>query len=171
MASGSGGSGGQRSGAVFYRFTDSRGTLHIVDSLDSVPAAQRERAERVQYNAESPSNGERPLQQLTSALQHPERLSGWPMFGLGAAAVLLAVVVFRLLPGAGKTLLRALVALAVVALLGGAYFGWARRVAHQSSDLLASPTTIVEDAKGAVEKMNARLKEQQLQLKETEQTK
>jgi hypothetical protein len=170
MSSGVGSSGEQRGGAVFYRFTDSSGTVHIVDSLDRVPAAQRERAERIQYD-DSLNNGEAPHQHSVSVLQPPAGLSGWPMFGLGAGAVLLMVVLLRVLPGARGTLLRAAIALAVVALLGGAYLGWARRVTHQSGDLLASPSALMDDAKSAVEKMNARLKDQQRQLKEAEQSK
>jgi hypothetical protein len=171
MGSGAGGSNLQRTGAVFYRFTDAKGTVHVVDSMDRVPMADRARAERVQYDNWTPVNGEQAHPQFSSLLHRADGLSGWQMFGLGAATVLLMTLLFRLLPGARGTLLRLAVVLGIAALLGGAYLGWARRAAHQSNDLLASPGTLIEDAKGAVEKMNARVKEQETQLKEAEQTK
>jgi hypothetical protein len=171
MGSGVGGSNLQRSGAVFYRFTDAKGTVHIVDSLDGVPTAQRERAERVQYDDWTPVNGDRSHQGIASVLHRADALSGWQMFGLGATTVLLMALLFRLLPGARGPVLRLVLVLCVVALLGGAYLGWTRRVAQQSNDLLSSPGAMIEDAKSAVDKMNARIKEQQAQLKEAEQTK
>ncbi len=171
MGLGVGGSNLQRSGAVFYRYTDASGTVHIVDSLDRVPTSQRERAERFQYDEWTPVNGDRPASAVTSVLHRADGLSGWQMFGLGAGVVLLAVLFFRLLPGARGMVVRFVLALAVIALLGGAYLGWTRRITHQSNDLLASPGAMIEDAKSAVEKMNAHVKEQQAQLKEAEQTK
>ena len=171
MNSGSGGSDLQRTGAVFYRFTDAKGTVHIVDSMDRVPMAERARAERVRYDDWTPVNGEQQYPQFSSLLHRADGLSGWQMFGLGAGTVLLLVLLFRLLPGARGTVLRLAIVLGIAAVLGGAYLGWTRRVAHQSNDLLASPGALIEDAKGAVEKMNARVKEQDTQLKEAEQTK
>jgi hypothetical protein len=171
MGLGAGGSSWQRSGAVFYRYTDASGVVHIVDSLDRVPTTQRERAERVQYDDWTPVNGERPYSEFVGVLHRADGLGGWQMFGLGVGTVLLGALVFRLLPGARGLVLRLAIAVGVAALLGGAYFGWARRVAHQSNDVFASPGTLIEDAKSAVEKMNAHVKEQQDQLKEAEQTK
>ncbi|MEO6598941.1 MAG: hypothetical protein ABIQ16_03650 [Polyangiaceae bacterium] len=171
MASGSGGSSWQRSGAVFYRYTDASGIVHIVDSLDRVPMAQRERASRIQYDDWTAVSGDRPQNGIVGVLHRAEALGGWQMFGLGAGTVLLGALVFRLLPGARGLVLRVAIALGVAALIGGAYFGWARRVAHQSKDLFATPDTLIEDAKAAVEKMNAHVKAQQAQLKDAEQTK
>ncbi|HEX3853381.1 MAG TPA: hypothetical protein VHW01_20595, partial [Polyangiaceae bacterium] len=59
----------------------------------------------------------------------------------------------------------------VIVLLGGAYLGWMRRATGQSHDALASPTAIIDDAKEAVDKMNARIAAEQAEIKEAEQAK
>lgn len=167
---GLGGIGSQRSSAVFYRFTDASGRVHIVDSLDLVPAPQRARVERIQYDArdeQTPVNGLLP--EHGSLSEHGP--IAWPTLALALAGVVVLWLVFRRLPGTLRLVLRLALVASLVALIGGAYLGWTRRVTHQSSDLIASPGALIDDAKSAVEKMNSRMKTQQDELKEAAQSK
>jgi hypothetical protein len=151
----------QGSGAVFYRFQDASGRVHIVDSLDLVPMAQRGRVERVSYDEQTSVNGLLPA----------HGPNGWQMFALGVGAALLLALLFRRLPNTMRFVLRVAIVAGVVALLGSAYFGWARRTARQSNDVLATPGALIDDAKAAVDKMNARIKAQQAELKEAAEAK
>ncbi len=167
---GLGGIGSPGSNAVFYRFADASGRVHIVDSLDLVPEPQRARAERIQYDArdeQTPVNGLLPARGLLA--EHGP--IAWPTVALGIGGAVVLWLVFRHLPGTLRVVLRLALVASVVALVGGAYLGWTRRLAHQSSDLIASPGALIDDAKSAVEKMNARMKTQQDELKEAEQSK
>ena len=152
----------QPENAHFYRFEDANGRLHIVDSLDLVPHALRGGADRVHYDEQTAVNG----------LPAATGLTGRQIFAAGVAAALLLVLLFKYLPGTGRFVTRLALMGVVVALLGGAYFGYLRRTTQPSSGaLFATPGTLVEDAKGAVEKMNARIRAQQAELKEIEQAK
>jgi hypothetical protein len=99
----------------------------------------------------------------------PGGLSGLKTFALGFGAALLVVLVFKKLPGTMRLLLRVAIIGGFVALLGGAYLGWVRRTTQQSSDILAGPGAMIDEAKQAVAKMNARIQAEQAELKETEQ--
>jgi ABC-type transport system involved in cytochrome bd biosynthesis fused ATPase/permease subunit len=86
-------------------------------------------------------------------------------------AALGVVFVFSRLPGTLRLVLRLAIIGGVIALLAGAYFGWLRRESQQSHDALAGPGALIDDAKAAVSKMNARIQAEQAELKETEQAK
>lgn len=151
--------GGQ--GAVFYRYRDASGRVHIVDSLDLVPSAQRARVERVQYEEPATTVGSALAAGRTQAEAH------WQPFALGFAAAVALWFVFK-----GRSqLLRWGVVLGGAVLIAGAYFGWLRRTTQSSSAAFASPTTLIDDAKQAVEKMNARMQTEQAEIKETERAK
>ena len=147
--------------APFYRFTDASGRVHIVDSLDLVPQAFRAQVEGVHYEEQTPVNG----------LPSVASLASWQIFALGVAATLVVMFVFKRLPGSGRIVVRLGLIGLVVAVVGAAYFGFLRRTTQQSGAAFASPSALIDDAKGAVEKMNARLKAQQAELKEIEQGK
>ena len=169
-AMGLGGIGSGQGRAVFYRFTDASGRVHIVDSLDLVPTPERAHAERIQYDArdeQTPVNGLLP--EHTPLSTHGP--IAWPTLALGVGGAIVLWLVFRRLPGTLRVVLRLAIVASVIALLGGAYLGWTRRIAHQSNDLIASPGALIDDAKSAVDKMNARMKAQQAEIKEAEQSK
>jgi len=149
-------------GAHFYRFQDASGRVHLVDSIDSVPHALRARAACIQYPVDQPG--------LASSLA-PPWLSGYQMFGLGFGAALLVAFVFSRLPGSLRLFVRLAIVAGVAALLVGGYFGWVRHTALQSNDALAGPGTLIDDAKSAVAKMNARIQAEQAELQEPEQAK
>lgn len=147
-------------GARFYKFQDASGRLHVVDSINDVPQANRAHATCVEYAPESSS-----IAQLLGA----RGTNGWTMFGLGFAAALLVAFAVTRLPGSMRFLARMAIVVGLVALLGGAYLGWIRRQSGQSSDAFTSPSALIEDAKSAVAKMNARTRAEQAELKEAEQ--
>ena len=151
----------QQGAAVYYRFEDSSGRVHIVDSLDSVPQALRPHAQRVAYT-EQPASA-------SALLAHG--LSSWQMFALGFGAALLVVLMFKRLPGTMRIALRIAIVGGIVCVLAGGYLGWMRRATGQGTGALATPAQMIEDAKNAVAKMNARQEADQAQLKEIEQAK
>jgi len=149
-------------GARFYRFEDAQGRLHLVDSIDSVPQALRARAVCIEYRADATDFS----RQIAQAGPNAPRI-----LGLGAAAALLALLVFWRFPSTRRVAARLAILAGVVALLGGAYFAWLRRNAGLSNDALATPSALIDDAKAAVAKMNARTHAEQNELKETERAK
>lgn len=149
-------------GARFYRFEDAQGRLHLVDSIQSVPPALRARAVCIEYRADAPDFS----RQIAQASPNAARI-----FWLGALAALLVLLLFWRSPGTRRLATRLAILAGVVALLGGAYFAWLRRNAGLSNDTLATPSALIEDAKAAVAKMNARTEAEQNELKETERAK
>jgi hypothetical protein len=147
--------------AVFFRFTDQSGRVHIVDSLDLVPQAARGAAERVRYGQETALN----------SLPAVPALASWQIFALGMGAAVLIGLLFRRLPGLLGTLVRVAIVAGVLLLASGAYFGFIRRTTSGGDVAVATPGALMDDAKSAVEKMNARMRTQQAELKEIEQAK
>jgi len=137
------------SGEVFYRYRDASGRIVIVDSLARVPAAERSSARAIELE---PASG--------WSESWLARDLHWPSFIAGASSVGLTRKLGRVL--------RAALVLGAVALGVLAYFGWVRRTAGQSSDLLASPGALVEDARARAEQLTQRNREQQRLLKELE---
>lgn len=144
-------------GEVFYRYRDASGRIVIVDSLARVPAAERSSARAIELE---PASG-------WSESWFARDLH-WPSFIAGASSAALAAL---LLVGLARKLgrvLRAALVLGAVALGGLAYFGWVRRTTGQSSDLLAAPGALIEDARARAELLTQRNREQQRLLKELE---
>lgn len=146
---------------MFYRYRDASGRVVVVDSLARVPPSSRSSVEPVALEA-PPAPTFAAAEGLARGELH------WPSFGAGAACALLAgLVIFAVLRTRGP--LVRLVLLGGVALLGaGAYFGWLRRTTGHAGPLLESPATLIEDARGAVQKMNERSREQERVLRELE---
>jgi hypothetical protein len=149
-------------GARFYRFEDAQGRLHLVDSIDSVPQALRAHAVCIEYRADATGFSRQIAQAGPNA--------AW-IFGLGVLAAVLLLFLFWRLPAMRRMVVRLALLAGVVALLGGAYFAWLRRNAGLSNDTLATPAALIDDAKAAVAKMNARTQAEQNELKETERAK
>lgn len=136
----------------FYRWVDAQGTVHVVSSLDAVPAAERARMEEVSLQGRASPPG-------VSSGFVPE----WGSVALGFGAGVLLVLV---LPHRWKWVTRFAAVLATGALLSGAYLALVRRsTGADDGSLLATPSAIIEDARAAVEKANAaqRQREQELE--------
>jgi hypothetical protein len=147
-------------GTTFYRYHDARGRIVIVDSLSRVPSSARGSMETVVL---APPPG--PIAGLPALSL--ESLH-WPSFAAGACSLLFVGVVWLGLRRVGGRLLRFSLLGGLVVLGAGAYFGWVRRVAGQNGAAVSSPAALIEDARGAVEKMNERMREQQRVLEELE---
>ena len=155
------GAHGSGEAAAFYRYRDSSGRVVIVDSLSRVPSSQRAAAETVVLAPVGESSAASTARELARDLHMPSFIAG---VGLALLLGLVLVLVGRKL---GRFFQAALV-IGAVGLGVVAYFGWLRRTTGQSGDLLASPSTLIEDARGAVRKMNERTEQQQRTLKELE---
>jgi len=141
----------------FYRWVDGEGRLHVVSSLDSVPASERGKATVVlvngvdSYPVTSGGQGFRP---------------DWASFALGFGAALLLALAFRMLPGSLRWLTRLALVIGVGALLTGAYLGAVRRTSGMpGADAFAAPSALIEDAKAAVEQVNQRQKQQDEEIR------
>ena len=152
-------------GAVFYRFRDATGRIHIVDSLDLVPPRDRAHVERIAYS-EEPSG---------SVLSQLPSLPGWQSvalgLSLGVGLLLLFSFQFPRLRGAVWVLVRTAGFAGLALLLIYGYLGWMRRSTGATGAALASPSAVIQDAKSAVEKMNAHVRAQEAELKAIEQAK
>jgi uncharacterized membrane protein (Fun14 family) len=148
-ASGDGGSG-----QVFYRYTSPDGRLVITDTPPGGAGPAGGPSEVVVLEPPPPK----------SVLSGLEMRSLWVGVVLGILAGFLLSWALRVVPRIGRFLIGAAV-LAVGAL---AYLGWIRRSTGLSQDLAATPQALVDDAKRAVEKMNARIREQDEELKKVE---
>jgi hypothetical protein len=134
--------------------------VHIVSSLDEVPAAERANVERVDLNsAEAVSR----YPAATPGFSLPS--IDWSSFALGFGAALLVAMVFRLLPGGGRWLWKLALVAGIALVLTGAYLGAVRRAAGVDGAVLAAPSALIQDAKTAVEQMNQRQKQQEEELR------
>ena len=155
----------KRSGSqTFYRWVDGQGRTHVVASLDEVPLAERARAASVSLNSEDAvGRYTAPVASSSSPAWQPE----WISFGVGFGVALVLALIFRLLPGSMRWVTRIAFVLGAVALLMGAYLGLIRRTAGlQGDQVLTSPSALIQDARSAVEQMNARQKQQEEELRQ-----
>lgn len=150
---------------VFYRWVDAQGRQHVVSSLDSVPLAERARAERVELSGAPVA----PALELPRGASEPAWRLEPGSFGLGFGAALVLTLLFRLLPSGWRGLTRVAVVLGAAALLTGLYLGALRRTTGGSdAGALATPSALIDDAKAAVKKLEQRQQQQDQQLRELE---
>jgi hypothetical protein len=131
----------------------------IVDSISRVPSSARAAVETIVL---APRHEPINLGGLSAETLH------WPSFAAGATGALLLGLVVLGLRRAGTPMLRFALIGGLVVLGAGAYFGWLRRVTGQGESMVSSPATLIDDARSAVESMNARTREQQRILKDLE---
>jgi hypothetical protein len=86
---------------------------------------------------------------------------------VGFAVALLLAAVFKLMPQGLRFVWRAALVLGVGVLLTGLYLTAVRSSAGmQGGSVLTSPSALIQDAKGAVEQMNLRQKQQEEELRQ-----
>ncbi len=145
----------------YYRFVDADGHVYITTSREALPASAQGKAELVELNPDATK------QEHLLGGASPLRFDGLSFAG-GFAAALLLVMIFRLLPSGMRKATR-LAVMAGVCVLGlGLYLGYLRQSTGAGSGPLASPSALIQDAKGAVEKMQQRQREQEAELRAIE---
>jgi uncharacterized membrane protein (Fun14 family) len=145
---------GGGSGQVFYRYVNPEGRLVITDAPPGGPAPGGGPADVVVLEPPPPKS-------IMSGL---DTRSLWVGVALGVVGGFTLSWLLRVIPRVGRLVVGA--AILVVGAL--AYLGWMRRSAGLSQDLAATPQALVDDAKRAVEKMNARMHQQDEELKKLE---
>lgn len=143
---------------VYYRWTDSDGRVHVVSSLDAVPAAVRPHVERLELGVQAPPSVVERAGAVASS-----SAGTWLLLAAGVGVALL--LLSRFLPNGLRWLAKLGAFALVAALLGGLYLGALRRSVGASSGLLATPSAIIDDTKRAVEKINQSQKQREEELR------
>jgi hypothetical protein len=145
--------------SVYYRVQQADGRVAIVDSLDALPAAERARAQRIELRVASPAS--------PAVSVFPAELD-WPSFGVGFGAALVFALLVLFLGKGRKGALVFAGAVGFIVLGASAYFGWLRRSTGQDAALFASPASVVDDARRAVDQMQKKQLERNEMLKQIE---
>jgi hypothetical protein len=108
--------------AAFYRWKDTQGLVHVVDSPDKVPEESRASAERVVLATSV---------KLSKPDDHSTFFGNvrieWESFGAGFATAIVLGFVFVIARRTKKPLLELAVLVAVAAVIATIYFGWIRQ--------------------------------------------
>jgi hypothetical protein len=152
------------SGNSFYSFTDADGVQVIVQRLADVPEPYRAQAKHIDLSKPAITLSPNP------SVNAPARPSGKGTFlhapsfiaGAGTALVLglVAVLAFR----RAHRFLALMVGVAVMAALGIGYMTYVRRQARLPGSGLATPATLLDDARAATGALNERHVEQERAL-------
>jgi hypothetical protein len=133
------------SSATFYRWRDTQGLEHLVDSIEKVPEASRANAERISMAAAAV----RKEQQIGTGTgtatatgtatgaadgtgMGPVRIE-WESFAAGFATAFVLTFVFVMARRTKKPLLELAVLMAAAAVIGGVYFAWSKRRESRST--------------------------------------
>jgi hypothetical protein len=154
------------SGGTYYRFKDSSGVDHLVDSLSAIPNEYRQKAEKVDLK-DIYKEAKQVQKEVSGVVPFVADLD-LPSMAVGFAFALLAFLVLTFMWKTGKMLLKVGLLFAIVVFVGGAYFGWLRRAAGVGTEALAHPAQLLKDAKDSTEKMNKALKDEERVLKKIE---
>jgi hypothetical protein len=145
----------------FYRYKSASGRTVIVDSLDRIPPAERANVERIDLEAPPAPRATSSAESVVAGV----RLD-WPSFATGFGAALALAAVLLAVTRSSRWLLGVVAALSVAIVGTGLYLGHLRRTAGQSGATFASPSAIIEDARDAVKKAQARETEQDRVIRE-----
>jgi hypothetical protein len=179
---------GSSSGAVLYRYQDASGIEHLADSLSEVPAALRSHAVAVQgdVTVSSPSVGERvhdeaelrSLQATAAAKVGARRAEqalesvGWrmklhlPSLGIGAGLTLALVLGLSALRRRPGRFLRLAFGLALAVAMGVGYLSWIRLATGVGSGGMATPASMINEARRAADAARTHAASQETLLEE-----
>jgi hypothetical protein len=162
------------SSTSYFSFTDSNGVEVIVQRLADVPEQYREQAKHIDLTKPAitlpaRSNGDSSLQTAFTEAMAPCGKGTFlhvPSFIIGAGTALalglVAVLAFR----RANRFLVLVTSAVVVAALGIGYITYVRRQAGLSGAGLATPATLLDDARAAAGALNKRQAEQERVLDE-----
>lgn len=143
----------------YYRYVDAEGRVYITSSAESLPQGARAKAELIELSPQLT----RREQTVATGSNVPEL--HWASFAAGVAVTLLLGWVFRLLPQRLRWLPRLAIVAALAAAGAGLYFGYLRQTTGAGSAPFASPSALIQDARGAVEKVEAHRRAQEAELR------
>ena len=152
---------------TFFAYEDAQGTLVFVDALDEVPESERGSARPIDAASLPQSIVETPAATLTPARAIPRDLLAsfdFASAAVGVGATLFVLFVLATLRGHGRFVLKGALLLTACVLLGGAYFGFARRTAGLGDGPLADPAALLRDARHAADAMQDKLTRQERTL-------
>ena len=157
-------------GNSFYSFTDAKGVEVIVQRMTDVPEQYRAQAKHIDLSKPAITLSSRPRENAPASsggkgtfLHVPSFIAGAGA-GAGTALVLglVAVLAFR----RASRILALVVGVVVMAALGIGYMTYVRRQAGLPGSGLATPATLLDDARAAAGALNERHMEQERALNE-----
>jgi hypothetical protein len=160
------------SSTSFYSYTDANGVQVVVQKLADVPEQYREQVKRIDLSKPaitlpaSPSENAQATPADGFGLCGKGTFLNVPSFILGAGTGLALGCMAMLALRRTNRLLSLVVAGVVMAALSLGYIAYVRRQAGLSGSGLATPATLVDDARAAASTLNKRNQEQQRALDE-----
>lgn len=145
------------SATSYYHYKDAEGVEVIVQRLDEVPIKYRAQAQKLDLSKgpvwASPKSTPIELPAVPSTAQAPSkefwRAIHWPSFAVGAVISLAAGMVFALLLRRRSRILSILVGMVAMMAFGIGYLTFLRHQVGLRSTGLATPATIIDDARAA----------------------
>lgn len=157
---------------TFFQYLDDSGALVLVDRLEKVPEGLRDRVKRL----ELPAREAEAVKGALETLERLEREVGGGMtglrgqveafardpsvepvsFGLGFLGATLLGVGFWVVRGSVRLVLKVVALLLLAGLFAGFYFGYVRSAAGLAPGTWTNPRQLLEDARGARERLDER---------------
>lgn len=132
------------------------------DALEALPGQAKA------LGAKSKATARRSLREVGDVMPFVKELDG-PSVAVGFALSLVIWVGTSAVRRRGRLLFKLLGLSLVVALILGAYFGWLRKAAGLSESQLSSPAALIQDARGAANQMQQRLRKTERTLRRLEE--
>ena len=162
----------------FFTYEDGEGHVYIVDSIEQIPKKYRELAEEVRLGdrlKEAKKLQQKSLKQAKKVQRDVGDVVPFvndldlPSVAVGFALSLVVVLALAMVKKTLGLMLKLALLGVIVCLLAGAYFGWLRRASGLGDDQLASPKTVIEDAKRAASDFQRKIDDQERTLKKIEE--
>lgn len=160
------------SATSYYHYKDAEGVDVIVQRLDEVPIKYRAQAEKLDLSKgpvlPAPKSAQIELPAVPSSGQAPSqefwRAIHWPSFAVGAVISLAAGMVFVFLLRRRSRILSVLVGMVAMMVVGIGYLTFLRHQVGLRSTGLATPATIIDDARAAASTAQKRYDQQEKTL-------
>jgi hypothetical protein len=154
------------SGNSFYCFTDAKGVEVIVQRFADVPEQYRAQAKHIDLSKPAITLSSSPSENAPASPCGKGTFLHVPSFIAGAVTALVLGLVAVLAFRRANRFLALVVGVAVMAALGVGYMTYVRRQAGLSRSGLATPATLLDDARAAAGALNERQWEQERALNE-----
>ncbi len=132
------------------------------DALEALPGRAKA------LTAQSEATARRGLREVGDVVPFVKELDA-PSVAVGFALSLVIWVGSSVVRRSGRLLFKLLGLSLIVVLVLGAYFGWLRKAAGLSESQLSSPAALIQDARGAANKMQRKLRKTERTLRRLEE--